>query len=563
MSALELTAKDGGSRLVLAIGAGPVIALGNILGNATADAVLLQSLAHLNVALDAVDLKLDAKNGSVEGEEQDAVEEKDPCGKEAELLQTALDARGGAQNENTSLDGVVLDNVKALLLDRKLNGRLDVVGRIGLLGSLARLLGLAAVVNRMRQNSASQNNVLLKTNGNDQEGQTLREQNHGNGNSELGGDMETEEEREDGREDDAGSEPEVGSHAAHREEERNEGEVHRDVAQGHDDDIKGLSVPEEISELNPGVLNPLHDAAASLDAGSLHDPHLLLVSALGLDGLLRGDGIRDFLGVCQELGSLAVREGEGERAVLGVGKGDGGRGQGRNREVRGNGNGVHLGGSGAGLGRIGEDEGEQGEMVGIRRNRSFGVLILPVPLRIGTGAKHPTARLERLPVGLSDGSGDIEEAVLQEADIGGAGEQSDENDGVNWVARSNLGEFLERRSDLLVDPRRGGGLGGRLLPSESRGEKARGDHVDRCLEGIGSDHRDPTDIERGRECEDMESRTKPASVIMIERLYAQEAQTVIIRPSWRSSRACHKERTTPSVGCRISQRTTQFCLGLW
>ena len=75
VGALDLAAKDGGSRLVLAVSSGPVVALSDVLGNAAADTVILQSPAHLDVALDPVDLELDAENSRVEGEEQDAVEE--------------------------------------------------------------------------------------------------------------------------------------------------------------------------------------------------------------------------------------------------------------------------------------------------------------------------------------------------------------------------------------------------------------------------------------------------------------------------------------------------------
>ncbi len=320
VGALDLAAKDGGARLVLAVSAGPVIALGDVLSNAAADTVVLEGLAHLDVALDAVDLELDAQDGGVEGEEQDAVEEEDPGGEEAELLQAALDARGSAENQDADLDGIVLDDAETLLLDGDVDGGLDdAAGYIALLGALGRSLLGPAVLDGVRQDGAGQDDVLLEADSDDQKRQALGEQDHGDGNAELGGDEQAEEEGKGRREKDAGGEPKVGAHAAHREEERDEGEVHRDVAEGHDDNVERLGVLEQVDKLNPAVADPAGDAAPGLSPGSLHDPHLLLAAVLGLAGLLRGDIVGDLLGNREELGGLVIGHGEGEGAVLGVG----------------------------------------------------------------------------------------------------------------------------------------------------------------------------------------------------------------------------------------------------
>ncbi len=172
----------------------------------------------------------------------------------------------------------------------------------------------------MGQDGAGEDDVLLEADGDDEEGQALGQEHHGDGDAQLGGDDEAEEEGEDGGDEDASAEPEVGAHAAHGQEERDEGQVHGQVAEHHDDDVEGVGVLEQVEELDPGVVQPAGEAAAGVGAGGLHDPHLLLAGAvLRLARLLAGDVVGDLLGGGQELGGVGVGDGEGEGAVLGVG----------------------------------------------------------------------------------------------------------------------------------------------------------------------------------------------------------------------------------------------------
>ncbi|GKT97124.1 hypothetical protein Ct61P_14974 [Colletotrichum tofieldiae] len=319
VAALHLLAEQRSLLRSLAVEFGPIVALGHVLGDAVADAVILESATHLDVALDTVNLELDAQDGSVEGEQEDAVEEENPRSEEAELLETALDARGGTKDENTNLDGVVLDDIVALLLDGGLDSVLDDVGgrNIRLLGLLVLLVFLrSTVLNGVGKNGARQNNVLLEANGHDQEWQALGKQDHGDWHTELGGDEQAEQEGEDGGKEDVGEEPEVGAHAAHGKEQGDKRQVHRQVAEHHDEDVESLGVLEEVKELGPAVASPLDQAVAGVHLGGLHDPHLLLLAMRGLD--LVAGGIRNLLGNRQKLGGLGIGDGEGESAVLGV-----------------------------------------------------------------------------------------------------------------------------------------------------------------------------------------------------------------------------------------------------
>lgn len=54
---------------------GPLVARCHFLGDSAADAIFLKGLAQSDVTLDSVNLQFDGQDGSVEGEEQDAIEE--------------------------------------------------------------------------------------------------------------------------------------------------------------------------------------------------------------------------------------------------------------------------------------------------------------------------------------------------------------------------------------------------------------------------------------------------------------------------------------------------------
>ncbi|TKW49720.1 hypothetical protein CTA1_150 [Colletotrichum tanaceti] len=476
VAALHLLAEKGSLLGGFAVVFGPVVALGDVLGNAVADAVILESAAHLDVTLDAVDLELDAQNGSVKGEQEDAVEEENPGSEEAELLETALDARGGAKDEDTNLDGVVFDDVVALLLNGGLDGVLyDVGGRY-----ISLLLGLAVVLlalgfsmlNGVGEHGAGQDDVLLETNGDDEKGQALREQDHGNRDAELGGDEKTKEEGKDGGKEDVGEEPEVGAHAAHGEEQGDKGQVHGQIAKHHDEDVEGFGVLEKVEELGPAVASPLDEAVASVDLGGLHDPLLLLLAVGGLD--LVAGGIGNLLGDGKKLGGLGVGDGEGEGAVLGVARqGVGGGGQRSDGQVLGDRDGVGARGGVDGLGRLGlgEDESQEGAVVDVGRDGGVELDILPFPGRVGAGMESSAALGEGGPVGGADADGGIEQALLQQANVRGAGQDGDNDDGVDRMGASKLREELESGRDLLVDPGGDGRLGSGLLAPKASGEK--------------------------------------------------------------------------------------------
>ncbi len=305
------------------------------------------------------------------------------------------------------------------------------------------------------EDGASEHDVLLEPDGHDQERQAFGEQNHGDWNAKLSGDEEAEKEGEDGREEDARGEPKVGAHAAHGEEEGHEGEMHRNVAQSHDDDVESLGILEEVDKLDPGVANPSREAAPRLRSGSLHDPHLLLPPMLRLSRLLQRDIVGNFLGDGEEFGSLAVRDREGQGAVLRVGR-DGirSRGERPDRQILGDG---HRVDQGSGLGgvrreRFGEHERQESKVLGRGGDRSVRIVRLPLPSRVFGGTEKPATLDERGPFGFPDTSGGVEQALFEEANVRGASQKGDNNDGMDGVRRGEPRQDLEERRDLLVQP---------------------------------------------------------------------------------------------------------------
>ncbi len=148
------------------------------------------------------------------------------------------------------------------------------------------------------------------------------------------------------------------------------------------------------------------------------------------------------------------------------------------RQVLGDAHGV---GEGRGLGgvggqRFGEHEGQESEVVGGGRDGKVGIVWLPLPGGVLSGAELAAALNKRGPFRAPHAAGRIEQALLEQADVGGAGEEGDDDDGVNGVGRGEAREDLQERCGLLVDPRGCGGLRGRLLPAEARREEVGGDH---------------------------------------------------------------------------------------
>lgn len=477
-------------RIFVAVDTGPVvIALGDVLGNASADTVVLEGHAHIDMALDAVDLELDAKNGGVEGEEQDAVEEEDPSSQEAEVLQTTLDTRGSAKDQYQNLDGIVADNLETLILDSSLDSVLDDVVGATLGGALARLGALdlsTSVLNGVRHDSAGEDNVLLEANGDNKERQALGQENDADGNAELGSDGQAEEEGKDRREEGADAEPELGAHAAHRQEERDKGQVHGNVAQQHDDNIQGLGVLEKIKELGPSVAGPLDNGVAGVDLGGLHDPSLLLAAVGGLD-LLRVF-VGDLLGSGEEVGAFEVGQGVGENAVLGVGR-EGVRGgrQGGDGQVLGDGDVVRARRGAGRVGRegVGEDEGQEREVLSFGSRSSILTNALPLPGVVGTGEKDSASLDEGRPVGLAHRCTldiEVEEPLLKEADVRSAGEDGDGDHGVDRVRAGESREKLDEGGEAFRCPRWRGGLGDRSLAAEAAREEGSHD-VERIEEG--------------------------------------------------------------------------------
>lgn len=126
---------------------------------------------------------------------------------------------------------------------------------------------------------------------------------------------------------------------------------------------------QKVQKRGPGLDDPLAQirgaAAGALDG--LHDPLLLLdcavVRLLCLGSTCRS---RELLHGGQELGSLIVGDGEGERRIVGdLGEGRGGAGEQFGGRVARNGDGVAQGSrlGRVGGGGLGEQEGQEGKLL--------------------------------------------------------------------------------------------------------------------------------------------------------------------------------------------------------
>lgn len=149
-----------------------------------------------------------------------------------------MNARHGTGNQDDNLNQVIPYDAVSTLLNGSLNRILD--GKRGLIP----VSGGSSLswVQRGREDGLGQNDGLLKSNSDNQEGQSFGKKDDVDWNAQLHGDNQTEEQGESRGEKDAGSKPKVGAHAAHREEKRNESEMHGEVAQSHDDDIQSFGI---------------------------------------------------------------------------------------------------------------------------------------------------------------------------------------------------------------------------------------------------------------------------------------------------------------------------------
>lgn len=139
--------------------------------------------------------------------------------------------------------------------------------------------------------------------------------------------------------------------------------MHGDVSKGHDHNVNGLRMLNQIHERVPGIRKPELDSSARTvgrATSSSHDPHLGFLLFL-----FRGR-VGDFLHSLQELRNLleghSVRQrrigGELREQVRGIGDRFGGD-IGGNRDI------ISCGSSGSRVGsRIREDQGGQGQVLG-------------------------------------------------------------------------------------------------------------------------------------------------------------------------------------------------------
>ncbi len=72
-------------------------------------------------------------------------------------------------------------------------------------------------------------------------------------------------------------------------------------------------------------------------------------------------------------------------------------------------------------------------MIGARGSRCFGVVGLLFPRGLGTNTQAPAAISQARLVGTADSSGEVEEALLEEAQVGGASKDGNDDDGINRV----------------------------------------------------------------------------------------------------------------------------------
>lgn len=103
-----------------------VIVVGcDVFCNLVVNIIIFKGYVYIYVMFDLVDFKFDVQDCSVEGEEEDVIEQENLCGEEVELLEVVLDIRECIENKNDDFYSVVLQNFEIFVFDSCLNSILD------------------------------------------------------------------------------------------------------------------------------------------------------------------------------------------------------------------------------------------------------------------------------------------------------------------------------------------------------------------------------------------------------------------------------------------------------